>query len=191
SLDQIGIISKIGADCAYLSSFLFGKDKKDWSVLNLPVPKYNLYTTCLSTEAVILRRHAPCRNLNWTYSLSLFPRIGIKIIEEEKLKYIDLLLPCYCVLSSVECYSNFSRYDGIRYGLKLKESDTFRLYKKLRSIGYGLNIRQKLMTGAYILSSRSNYTRFYKRAENIRFVIKSNLLSLITGKLGLIIPTTP
>ncbi|MFP3037750.1 MAG: amidase family protein, partial [Candidatus Hodgkinia cicadicola] len=32
---------------------------------------------------------------------------------------------------------------------------------------------------------------FYKRAENIRFVIKSNLLSLITGKLGLIIPTTP
>ncbi|MFP3037832.1 MAG: amidase family protein, partial [Candidatus Hodgkinia cicadicola] len=30
-----------------------------------------------------------------------------------------------------------------------------------------------------------------KRAENIRFVIKSNLLSLITGKLGLIIPTTP
>ncbi|MFP2998012.1 hypothetical protein ACA081_00125 [Candidatus Hodgkinia cicadicola] len=87
SLDQIGIISKIGADCAYLSSFLFGKDKKDWSVLNLPVPKYNLYTTCISTEAVILRRHAPCRNINWTYSLSLFTRIGIKIIEE-KLKYI-------------------------------------------------------------------------------------------------------
>ncbi|MFP2998013.1 hypothetical protein ACA081_00130, partial [Candidatus Hodgkinia cicadicola] len=65
------------------------------------------------------------------------------------------------------------------------------MYKKIRSIGYSLNIRQKLMTGAYILSSDQIYTRFYKRAENIRFVIKSNLLSLITGKLGLIIPTTP
>ncbi len=108
--------------------------------MNLTVPKYTLYhLSC--TESVILRR----QRLAETLTELIVIIISSNWYQNNRRKieiYIDLLLPCYCVLSSVECYSNFSRYDGIRYGLK--ESDTFRLYKNLRSIGYGLNIRQNL-----------------------------------------------
>ncbi len=102
-----------------------------------------------------------------------------------------MILPCYCVLSAVECYSNLARYDGIRYGLKIREADAFSMYKKIRSVGFGRDVKRKLMTGVYILTSRLGYSRFYAKAERLRFLVKKRLVSLLGGKVGLVTPTVP
>lgn len=102
-----------------------------------------------------------------------------------------MILPCYCVLSAVECYSNFSRYDGLRYGLRVREDDAFLMYKKIRSAGYGAEVKRKLMTGAYVLSSRLGYERLYRKAERVRFMIKNQLNSLLKSSVGLVTPTVP
>ncbi len=190
SLEQVGIISRITSDCSYLSSILFGKDNKDWNTFNIPVPKYQLYNNCHENKLVVLRKHSPCSNKDWTYGLSLINRIGINIIEG-KLNNIAIALPCYCILTSVECFSSLSRYNGIRYGLRFKENNPFLLYKKLRSVGYNSDIRRKLMTGIYILSSKLNNFKLYSKALQYRFITKSNLVMLIKNKIGLITPVIP
>ncbi len=190
SLEQIGIISRIASDCSYLSSILFGKDNKDWNTFDIPVPKYQLYNNCYENKIAILRKHSPCSNTDWTYGLSLINRIGINIIES-KLNNLDSILPCYCILTSVECLSSLSRYNGIRYGLRLKEYSSLLLYKKLRSIGYNSDIKRKLMTGSYILSSKLNNFKLYSKALRYKFIIKKCLTTLIRGKIGLVTPVSP
>ncbi|PIM96031.1 Glutamyl-tRNA(Gln) amidotransferase subunit A [Candidatus Hodgkinia cicadicola] len=190
SLEQIGIMSRTTSDCSYLSSILFGKDNKDWNTFNIPVPKYQLYNNCHENELMILRKHSPCLNTDWTYGLSLINRIGINITEG-KLSNIAVILPAYCVLTSVECFSSLSRYNGIRYGLRFKENNPFLLYKKIRSVGYNPDIRRKLMTGIYILSSKLNNFKLYSKALKYRFITKSNLITLIKNKIGLITPVIP
>ncbi len=95
------------------------------------------------------------------------------------------------MLSAAECYSNLARYDGVRYGLKVREADAFLMYKKIRSAGFGVEVKRKLMTGAYVLTSRLGYSRFYAKAEKLRFLVKKRLISLLGGKIGLVTPTMP
>ncbi len=112
-------------------------------------------------------------------------------LTEVELSFTDMILPCYCVLSAVECYSNLARYDGIRYGLKVREADAFSMYRKIRSAGFGVEVKKKLMTGAYILTSRLGYNRFYAKAERLRFLVKKRLVSSLREKIGLVTPTIP
>ncbi len=190
SLEQIGIITKIVSDCSYLSSILFGKDKKDWNTFDIPVPKYQLYDNCYESKILILRKHSPCSNVNWNFGLSIIDRLNIEIIEG-RINNLDSILPCYCVITAVECLSSLSRYNGIRYGLKLKEHNPLLLYKKLRSISYNSDIKRKLMTGSYILSSRLNNLELYSKALKCRFLIKKCLMTLIKDKIGLVTPIIP
>ncbi|MFP3038292.1 MAG: amidase family protein [Candidatus Hodgkinia cicadicola] len=94
-------------------------------------------------------------------------------------------------MSAVECYSNFARYDGLRYGLRVREDNAFLMYKKIRSASYGMEVKRKLMTGIYILSSRLGYKRFYNKAVRVRFLIKKRLTSLLKLNVGLVTPTAP
>ncbi len=191
SLDQVGILAKTANGCARLGAAIFGKDLKDWNSVRLPVPEYKLYATRFSElSAIVLRKHAPCSDENWSYSLAALRRAKV-VLAEVELSFTSMVLPCYCVLSAVECYSNLARYDGIRYGLKVREADAFSMYKKIRSAGFGVEVKRKLMTGVYILTSRLGYSRFYAKAERLRFLVKKRLVSLLEGRVGLVTPTMP
>ncbi len=190
SMEQVGILARLASDCSYLSSIIFGQDGKDCTSFSLPVPKYYLYDNCYKFEVIVLRRHIPCINLNWTYGLSLISYIGMGI-REVVFKMSKYILPCYCILTSVECFSNLARYNSINYGVKFKESNAFVLYRKIRSVGYGMEVKRKLMTAVYILSSRLNYFKLYVKAYRIKFLLKSKLVSLMAGKLGFVLPTVP
>ncbi len=96
---------------------------------------------------------------------------------DANIPFADMVIPCYSVLTSVECCSNFARYNGIRFGLRLREVSAFLLYKKLRTIAYSAEVRRKLFTCAYVLSTRLGYERYYLKAQRIRFIIKNCLIA--------------
>lgn len=112
-------------------------------------------------------------------------------ITEIDFRFWQLILPCYSVISAVECYSSSLRYDGLRYGLKFKEHNSFILFKKLRSVGFGFDTKRKLMTGAYILASKTGYNNLYKKAERIRYLLRHLLATKFKVYDGLILPTSP
>ncbi len=96
--------------------------------------------------------------------------------------FADMVIPCYSVLTSVECYSNFARYDGIRFGLRLREVSAFLLFKKLRTIAYSIEVKRKLFTCAYVLSTRLGYEHYYLKAQRIRFIIKNCLITRLCNR---------
>ncbi|MGP1912087.1 MAG: amidase family protein, partial [Candidatus Hodgkinia cicadicola] len=188
--DQIGIISKTWINCAKASSKIFGRDLKDWNTAKLPVPKYSLYRSKHSRKFLIIKRCVPINNEQWNFCLAALNHNNIYIYETS-FKFWSIILPCYCVVSAIELYSNLLRYDGLRYGLRLKGKNSFELFKKLRSVGFGINIKRKIMTGAYILTSKSGYKNFYKKAERVRFLIRNWFIIKFKNYNGLILPTFP
>ncbi|MFP3038561.1 MAG: amidase family protein [Candidatus Hodgkinia cicadicola] len=94
SLDQIGVLAKTANDCAKLSTVVFGKDAKDWNSVWLPVPEYKLYTSNISKlNAITLRRHSPCSNENWSYSLAAFRKAKLALSEAE-LRFANMIIVC-------------------------------------------------------------------------------------------------
>ncbi len=99
-----------------------------------------------------------------------------------------MVLPCYCVLSSVECCSNLAKYDGVKFGLKFNDASSFGLYKKLRSVGFSTEVKRKLLTGAYVMATRLGYERYYLKAQRLRFGIKSCLATRLKRALAVVTP---
>ncbi|AUG34150.1 Glutamyl-tRNA(Gln) amidotransferase subunit A [Candidatus Hodgkinia cicadicola] len=181
SLDQVGVLARSASDCARVCAVAFGKDLKDCTSVDLPVPKFELYIsgprfglTRRSISALVLKRQAPCFKKAWTYCLSTLARIGFELTDAS-VPFADMVVPCYSVLTSVECCSNFARYNGIRFGLRLREVSAFLLYKKLRTVAYSAEVKRKLFTCAYVLSTRLGYEQYYLKAQRIRFIIKNCL----------------
>ncbi len=96
--------------------------------------------------------------------------------------FADMVIPCYSVLTSVECCSNFARYNGIGFGLRLRETSAFLLYKKLRTVAFSAEVKRKLFTCAYVLATRLGYEQYYLKAQRIRFVIKNCLITRLRNR---------
>ncbi|XXN13729.1 MAG: amidase family protein [Candidatus Hodgkinia cicadicola] len=199
SLDQVGVLTRNACDCARVCCAIFGLDPKDWTSASLPVPKYNLYTSGLSlafslnkycVSGLVLTQHSPNITSVWTYCLAALARVGFKLTNIN-MPYANTIMPCYLILSSVECCSNLARYDGIKFGLKFRETNSFDLYKKLRTVAYSSEVKRKLLTGAYILATRFGYDRYYLKAQKLRFIIKSCLLARLGSRNMLIAPSVP
>ncbi|ATW05908.1 Glutamyl-tRNA(Gln) amidotransferase subunit A [Candidatus Hodgkinia cicadicola] len=188
SLDQVGVLTRSARDCARVCAVVFGKDLKDWTSVGLPVPKFELYisdpqfdlTRC-PISALVLKQQTPCFKKVWTYCLSTLARVGFELMDAD-VPFADMVIPCYSVLTSVECCSNFARYNGIRFGLRLREVSAFLLYKKLRTVAYSAEVKRKLFTCAYVLSTRLGYERYYLKAQRIRFIIKSCLVTRLCDR---------
>ncbi len=101
---------------------------------------------------------------------------------DANIPFADMVMPCYSVLTSVECCSNFARYNGIRFGLRLREVSAFLLYKKLRTAAFSASVKRKLFTCAYVLSTRLGYEQYYLKAQRIRFIIKNCLITRLCDR---------
>ncbi|CAK7271459.1 Trimeric GatFAB AmidoTransferase(AdT) complex subunit [Sporothrix epigloea] len=86
-------------------------------------------------------------------------------------------LSAYYVLAPAEASSNLARYDGVRYGGLGRVEDREAasgaegvLYERVRGAGLGPEVQQRILLGAYALSSgaRDNY---FVQAQRVRRVI--------------------
>lgn len=100
-------------------------------------------------------------------------------------------LPAYYIISSAEASSNLARYDGIKYGYR---TDSFEnlddLYKKTRSEGFGKEVKRRIMLGTYALSS-GYYDAYYKKAQQVRTVIKNDFDAAFEKYDFILTPTAP
>lgn len=84
---------------------------------------------------------------------------------------IKYVLPFYYSCIPSECASNLSRFDGIRYGYQPEfeemkksikdESDLFAYITKVRTEGFGINVKRRVMLGNFLSSSK--YEDFNER----------------------------
>jgi len=104
---------------------------------------------------------------------------------------LDLSIPAYYVISSAECSSNLSRYDGVRFGHRCDDpSDLDDLYSRSRGEGFGLETTRRILVGTYALSS-GYYDAYYRKAQQIRRLIRDEFQAAFAEVDYLFGPTSP
>lgn len=192
SLDQIGPMAKNVDDAKIVFETIFGKDPLDatsiaseirnWKFeirnLRIGVPK-EYFAKGIDPEVEKIIKN----------SIKKAEENGAKI-EEISLHSLQYALACYYIIATSEASANLARFDGIKYGLSEKSNELLDVYLKSRGQGFGDEAKRRIMLGTYSLSS-GYYDAYYKKAEEVRQLIRQDFQDAFK-KVDLILsPTSP
>tara|TARA_B100002003_G_scaffold95549_1_gene89046 strand:- start:17536 stop:18990 length:1455 start_codon:yes stop_codon:yes gene_type:complete len=197
SLDQAGSLTRSAEDAALMLSVMAGHDPRDSTSIAAHVPHY---TAELDSEVKGLRIGL-CREYfedGLDASVAACVQEGIAELEklgatisEVSLANIKHAIPAYYVIAPAECSANLSRFDGVRYGYRCDDPDSLEdLYKRSRSEGFGREVKRRIMVGTFALSA-GYYDAYYRKAQQIRRLIKNDFSSAFDSVDILVGPTAP
>ena len=197
SLDQAGPLARSAEDCAILLNEMSGYDPKD--------------TTCLNVENTNLLQsiNQPIKGLKigivkefnlgdlkaevqirFEESKKIYESLGAEFVEIS-LPSISASVPTYYSIAPAECSSNLSRFDGVRFGYRAKDTDDLNdLYIKSRSEGFGDEVKRRILIGTYALSA-GYYEAYYKKAQQVRRLIKNDFEVAFRSIDLIMTPTSP
>jgi aspartyl-tRNA(Asn)/glutamyl-tRNA(Gln) amidotransferase subunit A len=197
SLDQAGPICKSAEDAAIMLNVMAGMDRKDSTSVDLAVPDY---TADLGRSLEGLRIGLPRQHFAEGLNADVEKAIREALREYEKLgaTLVDIDLPnnhlsvsAYYVVAPAEASANLSRYDGVRYGYRCQEPvDLEDMYKRSRSEGFGDEVKRRILVGTYALSA-GFYDAYYRKAQQIRRLIKQDFLDAFQQVDVIVGPTSP
>jgi aspartyl-tRNA(Asn)/glutamyl-tRNA(Gln) amidotransferase subunit A len=79
----------------------------------------------------------------------------------------------------------------VRYGFRAEEAPELRqMYKKTREEGFGPEVKRRIMLGTYVLSA-GYYDAYYRKAQQVRTLIKNDFLTAFKRCDAIITPTSP
>jgi len=204
SFDQIGIFSKTIEDAALVLEVMAGEDEFDSTVSSKPVPAYSK----LIERKEIEKTTSPKKVAYFKETLfhpGLDAEIKTKIesylidltakgylVEAIDFSLLSYVVPTYYVLTTAEASSNLSRFDGIKFGHRTKESiaDLNDLYKKTRTEGFGEEVQRRILLGSFVLSA-GYFDAYFTKAQQVRQKLV-DLTSTVFSKYDLILsPTVP
>jgi aspartyl-tRNA(Asn)/glutamyl-tRNA(Gln) amidotransferase subunit A len=197
SFDTIGIITKSIEDAALLLEIISGSDEFDSTVSRKEVPAYSKNLSYnkkarIGYLAESLESEGVSKEIreNTKRVLDVLKKEGHEIAPV-KFPLMDYILPTYYILTTAEASSNLSRFDGVKYGYRSKNTtDLESMYKKTRSEGFGEEVKKRIVLGTFVLSA-SYYDAYYTKAQKVRRLIKEETEKILTDFDFLIIPTTP
>jgi len=196
SLDQIGPITKNITDAAILMNIISGTDPRDSTSVPLAVPDF---TAVLGKEIKGLRIGVPkeyfIEGIDPEVEKSV--RDAIKHFESLGAVPVEVSLPhsgyaiaTYYVLATSEASSNLARYDGVKYGFRAEGKDLLDMYMNSRAQGFGAEVKRRIMLGTYTLSS-GYYDAYYRKAQQVRTLIKNDFEDAFRNVDLIITPTSP
>ena len=197
SLDQAGVITASAEDAALVLKAMAGFDPRDSTSVERAVPDYaaGLAEPIAGLRIGVIREFfdkglEPESARAVRAALAVFESLGAQLIEVS-LPQIGLSVPAYYVVAPAECSSNLARYDGVRFGHRCKDPrDLLDLYKRSRGEGFGAEVKRRIMTGTYVLST-GYYDAYYLKAQKVRQLIADDFARAF-GEVDVIMgPTSP
>ena len=180
SLDQIGPMTRNVEENAELLNILCGKDDRDLTSSDEPVPDF---TKEIGKPIKGMKIGVPNFFLSDIVNKEITEKFKdtIKLLEKAgaKVDYIDIhhidkAVTLYQVISYGEASSNLARFDGVRYGFSKKDAKSVdELYMKTRGEGFGDEVKRRIMVGSYLLSGE-NAKIYYDKALTIRDDVKKS-----------------
>lgn len=196
SFDTIGPFSKNVFDLALLMQVISGKDDRDSTSVNQPVPDYTSYLIEDKKFKIGLPKEYFADGLDEEIKNSIFTEIaklkndGFEI-EEVNLPMTEYTIAAYYILTTAEASSNLARFDGARYGFRSDNySNLEEMYVNTRTEGFGSEVKRRIMLGTYVLSS-GYYDAYYRKAQKVRRLIKEDFDKVFQQVDLIITPTTP
>lgn len=197
SLDQIGPITKDVEDAAILLQAIAGYDRRDSTSVDEPVPDYR---SALQQPIKGLRLGIPkeyfIEGMHPDVSKSVEQAIktcedmGAQI-SEVSLPHTDYGVSAYYIIAPAEASSNLARYDGVKYGHRAPQArELLTMYCKTRHQGFGPEVKRRIMLGTYVLSA-GYYDAYYKKASQVRTLIRQDFLDAFKQCDALLAPVAP
>jgi aspartyl-tRNA(Asn)/glutamyl-tRNA(Gln) amidotransferase subunit A len=196
SLDQIGPFAWTVADLALIMQVIAGHDPRDGTSAQLPVPDYS---AALTGDIRGLRVGVPQEYFveGMEPGVEQATRAAIEVLKERgaevvevSLPYTKYALPTYYIVAPAEASANLARYDGVRYGPREQGESMWEEMELTRGRRFGPEVRRRIMLGTYALSA-GYYDAYYKRAQQVRTLIKRDFEQAFTQVDILAAPTSP
>lgn len=193
SLDQVGPITKNVKDNALLLEVLAGADDNDETTLKFDIPNYASQITG-KIQGVKVGVCNQVMNLlkdktHFEKLIEWFKNQGA-VIEYLDIPSMELCLPVYYILAPAEATSNLGRYDGVKYSTRAENAENvLDIYSMSRSMGFGEEVKRRIMLGNFVLSS-GYFDAYYNKAKKLQQKIKKEFAEVFNKCDVLIMPTT-
>lgn len=196
SLDQVGPITKDVRDSALLLNVISGHDPRDSTSAAIEVPDF---TARLGQEIRGMKMGIPkeffITGIDRDVADSV--RRAVSVLEslgavpvEISLPHTEYAVAAYYILATSEASSNLARYDGVKYGKRAGSDDLINMYMKTRAEGFGPEVKRRIILGTYALSS-GYYDAYYKKAQQVRTLLKQDFDSAFEKVDVIVAPTSP
>ncbi|MDC4226117.1 MAG: amidase family protein [Candidatus Manganitrophus sp.] len=197
SLDQIGPLTKDVTDTATVMNVIGGYDRSDSTSADLPMPDL---TRALRRDVRGMRLGVPKEYFiegmdpevegSVAQAIETLKKLGAEV-KEISLPHTEYAVATYYILATAEASSNLARYDGVRYGYRTPEArDLLEMYMKTRAEGFGPEVKRRIMLGTYALSA-GYYDAYYKKAQQVRTLIKRDFDEAYQSVDVIVTPTAP
>lgn len=196
SLDQIGPITKNVRDSAILLNAISGHDPLDSTSAPVTLPDF---TSVLGEGIRGMRIGIPKeyfikgmdKEIEGSVKEAMRKLESLGAIPVEvSLPHTGYAVATYYVLATSEASSNLARYDGVKYGLRAEGRDLMDMYMNTRAQGFGTEVKRRIMLGTYALSS-GYYEAYYKKAQQVRTLIKRDFEEAFREVEVIVTPTSP
>jgi aspartyl-tRNA(Asn)/glutamyl-tRNA(Gln) amidotransferase subunit A len=178
SLDQVGPIANDVRGAARLLEVIAGPDPKDSTCAVVPV---GAYEAACARGVHGLRIGVPKQYFESGLDSEIAERTRSAIrglaelgalISEVDMPHTKYGLSTYYLIATAEASTNLSRYDGVRFGLRVKgdTGDIHAMYRQTRGRGFGTEVKRRIMLGTYALSA-GYYDAYYAKAQKVRTLI--------------------
>ena len=196
SLDQIGPIARTVADCADAANVISGRDPLDSTSLDLDLN----FAEYLDRDIKGMRIGVPQEYIvdgiepgvrsAFEKSLDVLADLGA-VIEETNLPLTDHALAVYYIIAPSEASANLSRFDGVKYGMSVDgEPNARESIEATRGSGFGAEVKRRILIGTYALSA-GYYDAYYKKAQQVRTLIRQEFQTAFETFDALATPTSP
>jgi aspartyl-tRNA(Asn)/glutamyl-tRNA(Gln) amidotransferase subunit A len=195
SLDQVGPFAGTVADAGLLLETIAGHDPMDSTSLDVPVPELSRAIAAGVDDLRIgiieefLEGASPKTREAVEQAAAVLATSGAKVATTTIPELLDGLA-AYYLLAPAEASSNLSRYDGVRYGLRIDGADVAEMNAKTRGRGFGDEVKRRIMLGTYVLSS-GYYDAYYSQAQRVRTLVVRAFERAYEQFDALICPVTP
>lgn len=195
SFDTIGVFSHSIEDAETILAEISGKDEKDATSstreirysndIDIRQWKVAFLGDSLKGEGIQAEIQEKLRAIK---ALLEAEKQSVSVVDSSLFKYA---LPTYYILTTAEASTNLSRYDGVHYGHRSENSEALEaLYKNSRTEGFGDEVRRRILLGTFVLSAEY-HDAYFKKAQEVRSLIKAELLKILNDNDVIILPTTP
>jgi aspartyl-tRNA(Asn)/glutamyl-tRNA(Gln) amidotransferase subunit A len=177
SLDHIGPFANTVKDAALVLRTIAGRDPMDSTSAEVPVPDY------------VAELEKPIRGLRVGVAKEYFgsgldeevkaaveaaiqklAELGCEVVPVN-LPHTEFAIPTYYIVATAEASSNLARYDGVRYGFRVRGAKTLsEMYRQTRDGGFGMEVKRRIMLGTYALSA-GYYDAYYLKAQKVRTLL--------------------
>ncbi len=182
SFDCIGPIARSAEDAEIVFDVIAGLDSKDSTTVDYE------FANGGDVKAIY---YEVGNIIDSNVKENKFPGIEVSAIKSiEDFGITDESLAAYYILVPSEISSNLERYDGIRYGSRSDKAGNLNdTYSKTRGEFFGPEVKRRNMIGTYALSA-GYYDAYYKKAMQVRTVIKNKVEDILKMHDVILLPTT-